>query len=392
MAQPLSTDSRWVVNESNQRVKLACVNWVSHLDVVVAEGLSKQPVDVISKGILDMGFNCVRLTWPLFLFTNDTLASITVRQSFKNLGLVESIAGLQSNNPSIVNLSLINAYQAVVASLANNGVMIILDNHISKPGWCCSNFDGNGFFGDRYFNPDIWVKGLTKVATMFKGTKNVVAMSLRNELRGQKQNVGDWYSHSPASNIRYRAWLCLKAKKKLLWSFSEQYDSGPGYNEIHPHKVIFHPKTGLCIKRKSIYEHLVLGPCSEAEAWTYTPQKTLTIMGTYFCLQADGLALPAKLGVICSYASSKWETISDSKMHLSSKLADGSGVCLDIDSNNVVVTNACKCLNRNSTCDPGSQWFKIIDSTRCISSTKSFLGINSIFSFGAKNLLASFSW
>ncbi|XP_022876769.1 uncharacterized protein LOC111394961 [Olea europaea var. sylvestris] len=111
MAQPLSTDSRWVVNESNQRVKLACVNWVSHLDVVVAEGLSKQPVDVISKGILDMGFNCVRLTWPLFLFTNDTLASITVRQSFKNLGLVESIAGLQSNNPSIVDLSLINAYQ-----------------------------------------------------------------------------------------------------------------------------------------------------------------------------------------------------------------------------------------------------------------------------------------
>lgn len=168
-------------------------------------------------------------------------------------------------------------------------------------------------------------------------------------------------------------------------------NAGPGYNEIHPHKVIFHPMTGLCIKRKSIYEHLVLGPCSEAEAWTYTPQKTLTVMGTYFCLQADGLALPAKLGVICSYASSKWETISDSKMHLSSKLADGSGVCLDINSNNVVVTNACKCLSRNSTCDPGSQWFKIIDSTRCISSTKSFLGINSIFSFGVKNLLASFS-
>lgn len=111
MPQPLSTNSRWVVNESGQRVKLACVNWVAHLEVVVAEGLNKQPVDVISKGILDMGFNCVRLTWPLFLFTNDTLASITVRQSFKNLGLVESIAGLQANNPSIIDLSLINAYQ-----------------------------------------------------------------------------------------------------------------------------------------------------------------------------------------------------------------------------------------------------------------------------------------
>lgn len=167
---------------------------------------------------------------------------------------------------------------------------------------------------------------------------------------------------------------------------------GPGYDEIRPHKVIFHPMTGLCIQRKSLYEPLVLGPCSGAEAWTYTPKKTITIKGTYFCLQADELGLPAKLGLICSYANSIWETISDSKMHLSSKLEDGSSVCLDIDSDNSIVTIACKCLNRNSTCDPGSQWFKIIDSTRYTPATKSSVGIISIFNFMAKNLLASYSW
>lgn len=116
VAQPLSTNSRWIVNESGRRVKLACVNWVTHLEVAVAEGLSKQPVDVISKKIVDMGFNCVRLTWPLFLFTNDSLASLTVRQSFKNLGLLESIAGLQANNPSIVDLPLITAYQVFTST------------------------------------------------------------------------------------------------------------------------------------------------------------------------------------------------------------------------------------------------------------------------------------
>ncbi|MCE0481305.1 hypothetical protein HAX54_038960 [Datura stramonium] len=115
-AEVLYTNSRWIVNEGGQRVKLSCVNWVSHLEVMVAEGLSKQPVDTISKSISDMGFNCVRLTWPLFLFTNDSL-SLTVRQSFNNLGLVESVAGLQANNPSILDLSLLHAYQAVVASL-----------------------------------------------------------------------------------------------------------------------------------------------------------------------------------------------------------------------------------------------------------------------------------
>lgn len=81
------------------------------MEVMVAEGLNQQPVDAISQAIINMGFNCVRLTWPLFLFTNDSLGSITVRQSFKNLGLFGSIVGLQANNPSIVDLSVLDAYQ-----------------------------------------------------------------------------------------------------------------------------------------------------------------------------------------------------------------------------------------------------------------------------------------
>ncbi|XP_075473490.1 glycosyl hydrolase 5 family protein-like [Primulina tabacum] len=508
VSQPLSTDSRWIVDESGKRIKLACVNWPAHLEVVVAEGLSMKPLDAISAEILDMGFNCVRLTWPLFLFTNDTLASVTVKQSFKNLGLVESSAGFQANNPSLINLTLINAYQAVVASLARNDVMVILDNHISKPGWCCSNFDDNGFFGDKYFNPDTWIKGLTKVATTFNGTKNVVGMGLRNELRGPKQNINDWYRYmqkgaevvhaanpnvlvilsglkfdndlsflnSKPVNLSYsnktvfelhwysftdgtawqsgnpnrvcgqvvdetmkRATFLLEQGYPLfvsefgvdmrgisvndhrflncfvgwaaefdvdwaLWALTGSYYlregvigldetygvynwnwcgarntsilqklsvlqspfRGPGYSEARQHKILFHPMTGLCVRRiLSLPKPLVLGSCSDASAWSYTPQKTLTIKGTYFCLQADQLGQPAKLGIICGSDSSKWEAISDSKMHLSTKLEDGTSVCLDIDSEKSIVTNSCKCLdNKNNTCDPGSQWFKIIDSTR----------------------------
>lgn len=111
---PLNTNSRWIVNQDGLRVKLACVNWVSHLDAVVAEGLSKQPVDVISKGIKSMGFNCVRLTWPILLVTNDSLSSLTVRQSFQNLGLLDSVAGVQANNPSIIDLTLIQAFQVSI--------------------------------------------------------------------------------------------------------------------------------------------------------------------------------------------------------------------------------------------------------------------------------------
>ena len=120
---PLYTNSRWIVDEGGKRVKLACVNWVSHLEPMVAEGLSKQPMDAISKKIVSMGFNCVRLTWPLFLVTNDSLASLTVRQSFQSLGLFESIAGIQANNPSIIDLPLIKAYQVKYLHLLKKKIM-----------------------------------------------------------------------------------------------------------------------------------------------------------------------------------------------------------------------------------------------------------------------------
>ncbi|KAK2968634.1 hypothetical protein RJ640_030714 [Escallonia rubra] len=536
MALPLYTDSRWIVDEGGQRVKLACVNWVTHLEVLVAEGLSKKPVDVISEQILDLGFNCVRLTWPLFLATNDTLASMTVRQSFRNLGLIESIAGLQANNPSIIDLTLVNAYQAVVSSLADNNVMVILDNHISKPGWCCSSFDGNGFFGDQYFNPDLWLKGLTRMATMFKANKNVVGMSLRNELRGPKQNVNDWYRYMQKgaeavhsanpdvlvilSGLSYdkdlsflltrpvnltftgklvfelhwygfsdgEAWktgnpnqVCGQVVNNTMrrggflldqgfpifvsefgvdqrgtnvndnryfncflgwaaeldlewalwtlagsyylregvvgleevygvfnWNWGETRNSsflqrisalqypfqGPGLAETSRHQIIFHPATGLCVLRKSLFEPLKLGPCTQSDSWSYTPQNILTLKGTYFCLQADGLGQPAKLGITCTQPNARWEAISDSKMHLSSKLNNGSPVCLDVDSaTNVVVTNTCKCLSRDNMCDPGSQWFKLVGSTRQRVSgvgMKSSFRISSVLNALGKNLLGSF--
>ncbi|KAI4345293.1 hypothetical protein L6164_012429 [Bauhinia variegata] len=135
--------------------------------------------------------------------------------------------------------------------------------------------------------------------------------------------------------------------------------------EASPSKVIFHPSTGLCVVRKSNTDPLSLGPCSKTEHWKYTPQKILTIKGTYFCLQADEIGKPAKLGIICTDSSSRWETVSDSKVqYLSSKASDGSTVCLDVDSDDVVVTNACKCLSSDGRCEPGTQWFKISDGSK----------------------------
>lgn len=52
------------------------------------------------------------------------------------------------------------AFDAVAAACAERGIMVHLDNHQVEAGWCCSATDGNGWFGDTYFNVSNWMRGL----------------------------------------------------------------------------------------------------------------------------------------------------------------------------------------------------------------------------------------
>lgn len=513
-SSPLYASSRWIVDENGCRVKFACVNWASHVDIMVAEGLDKKPVDDITANIRAMGFNCVRLTWSLFMFTDSSLGAMTIRKSLRKLNLSDAEVGVATNNPDLLDLPVIEVYKRVVASLGASGVMAILDNHISRPGWCCSNTDGNGFFGDRDFNPDTWIKGLISVASMFNGTDHVVGMSLRNELRGPKQNQNDWYTfmqkgaeavHRTNPNVLVilsglsfdtnlaflsqkpvnltfkeklvfemhwyafsdgRAWangnpnqicgsvtssvmsrggflitpnktytaplffsefgidqrgtnvndnryincfLAFAAENDLDWAywalqgsyyirsgtpaldetygilngdwsqprnssflarlnFIQQPFQGPGLSQRSPYQLIYHPSTGLCLQRCSLLGlDITLGPCTEAESWNYTTQGNIVLKGTIFCVEAVGLGKAARLGMFCMGDNTQWSMISDSKLHLSAKLEDGTTVCLDGSSMPSVITNKCNCLSGDSSCDPANQWFKIITTTRSLS-------------------------
>ncbi|XP_019160506.1 PREDICTED: uncharacterized protein LOC109157089 [Ipomoea nil] len=191
---PLSANSRWIMDDqSGERVKLACASWAGHLEPMLPEGLDRRPLSQIATHVSTMGFNCVRLTWATYMFTR--YANMTVVQSFGDLRLTEAISGLVSNNPNLLSLNLVDAWKAVVEEIGRHGIMMVLDNHVSKPMWCCADHDGNGFFGGVYFDPDEWLQGLAIVANIFKDTPMVVGMSLRNELRGPLQNVDEWYKY-----------------------------------------------------------------------------------------------------------------------------------------------------------------------------------------------------
>lgn len=131
---------------------------------------------------------------------------------------------------------------------------------------------------------------------------------------------------------------------------------------------------------------LKLGPCSQSGAWSYSSRKVLALKGTYFCIQADQLGKPAAVGIICTDTNSQWDTISDSKLQLQSKTPDGTEVCLDVDSSNTIVTNSCKCLSKDKSCDPGSQWFSLVDSTLTSKSTSPILQVNSVLDMLGMNV------
>ncbi|KAJ3675309.1 hypothetical protein LUZ60_004351 [Juncus effusus] len=252
----LTTSSRWIVDESNfgTRVKLACVNWPSHLEPMVPEGLSKQPIDSISKSVVSKGFNCVRLTYATFMLTDKSVSSRTVRQSFQSLNLTKTIEGTKVNNPTFLDLTLIQAYQAVVSNLAKNNLMVILDNHVSKPMWCCGRNDGNGFFGDEFFDPNVWIQGLTKMATLSNNMPNVIGMSLRNELRGANQTVDNWYRY-----MQKGAEAVYKTNPKLLVIISGLYFD----NDL---SFISNRPLNLSFKNKLVFE-VHWYSFSDSQAW-----------------------------------------------------------------------------------------------------------------------------
>lgn len=135
-ALPLHTHGRYVVDSHGRRVKLAGVNWygAEELDRVPA-GLQCQPVDAIAAHIAAAGYNLVRLPWATdnWVGRDHPVPPVAVAAN----------PGLRARGARAV-------FDAVVDSLARHGLMVVLDNHTTRPDWCCSNVDGNALWWEGY--------------------------------------------------------------------------------------------------------------------------------------------------------------------------------------------------------------------------------------------------
>ena len=175
---PLSTRGRWIIDsQTGRRVKLVCMNWPSHTQSMLIEGLNHRPLKDLADEAIKLRFNCVRLTYATHMFTR--YANRTIEENFDLLDLKQAKAGLAQYNPFVLNKTIAEAYEAVVDVLGASGLMVIADNHISQPRWCCSLDDGNGFFGNNNFDPQEWLQGLSLVAQRFRNKSTVWNSDLR---------------------------------------------------------------------------------------------------------------------------------------------------------------------------------------------------------------------
>jgi endoglucanase len=124
---PLYTNGSYIIDSSQKRVKFACVNWYgAHMGRYVVDGLDKQDLEVITDRIRNLGFNCVRLVYSLdLIYLNPVVDRMALAM-----------------NPNFFGLKAMDIFKKVVSSISSKGLMTILNNHISKAGWCCSETDG----------------------------------------------------------------------------------------------------------------------------------------------------------------------------------------------------------------------------------------------------------
>ncbi|KAF1845257.1 glycoside hydrolase family 5 protein [Cucurbitaria berberidis CBS 394.84] len=200
---PLSTKGRDIIDANGEVFHFMSTNWPGHQEIMIPEGLQHSSIKDIVAWFPKFGLNSVRLTFAIEMIDdiysnnpNQTLEKSVINALGQTNG-TRVLGQILKKNPQFnKNTTRLQVWDAVGRELSKQGVIIHLDNHVSKAFWCCGDDDGNGWFGEKYFDVEKWKRGL---AFFTKHAKNnwptFSSVGLRNELRGAKVSEPvDWYT------------------------------------------------------------------------------------------------------------------------------------------------------------------------------------------------------
>lgn len=79
-------------------------------------------------------------------------------------------------------------FDKTVESLTSSGVAVILNNHMSDAGWCCSDTDSNGLWHNKKYSAEAWFNANAQISARYKNNLLVIGNDLRNEIRKDENN------------------------------------------------------------------------------------------------------------------------------------------------------------------------------------------------------------
>jgi len=176
IAPPLHTDGYRIVDAKGQAVRLAGASWYGFdQKEYVAGGLDHAPLATIVEQIRRIGLNSIRLPWA-----NETLEHDPVVPDY-------AVAA----NPQFKGKHAMQVMDAVIDALARAHILVILDNHVSRADWCCSENDGNGLWYNDEYPEAKWLADWNAIVRRYRKQPWVVGADLRNELRSGAKWGGD---------------------------------------------------------------------------------------------------------------------------------------------------------------------------------------------------------
>lgn len=168
---PLSTNGRDIVDANGDIFHFFSTNWPGHQEVMVPEGLQHSSIKDIVSWFPKLGLNSVRLTFAIEMVddyinnsTNQTLEKSFINALGHTNGTMVLSQILEKNPEFTKETTRLEVWDAVAKELSSQGVIIHLDNHVSKAFWCCGDDDGNGWFGEKFFEVEKWKRGLAFMA------------------------------------------------------------------------------------------------------------------------------------------------------------------------------------------------------------------------------------
>ena len=207
----LHTEGTQIIDpDSGEKIRLKCVNWYgAHQETFTVGGLEKQTIANISRQIVLMGANCARIPYSIEMVRDNPF----VPSQF--------ISAMNSNEcPHIGSITALELLDCVVRWLTADGLMIILNNHVSMAGWVGVNASARqGLWNLPGYPTSSWITSLRDLSRRYSDNRLVVGMDIRNEI------------HDMVAPVHLVS--------KLAWMLAEPFDASSAVHirECHPNLI-----------------------------------------------------------------------------------------------------------------------------------------------------------